>query len=117
MDARINDVIMGDLGRWFTDNGIPEVRTIGVEAIGRIGYESGLRILDTFGLASPEMIPLIEAGTIEDSMILRVFRPDYYISGLVLDPAENGGYQPIAEIATQPLRRVIRSGGSAESGV
>jgi arabinofuranosyltransferase len=117
MDTRNMDHIMGEIGRWFLSEGIPTDRTVAVEAIGRVGYETDLRILDTFGLASPEMIPLIRAEAMTDEEIMRKLMPDFFVSGAVLRSENTGGYTVAGSVLCPPLLRPVREGRwSSEPG-
>jgi len=109
-DTRTMDHIMRDIAAWFVDRGIPDGTTVAVEAIGRIGYETRLRILDTFGLASPEMVPLIRAETMSDVHVMHLLHPDYLVSGVVLSPEQQGGYRIAGEVLCPPLARPVSRG-------
>lgn len=110
-DMRLLDRQMGQLGGWFRENSIPTDRVVGIEAVGRVGYESGLRVLDRMGLCSPEVIPhMLELADYDIPMMNR-FKPDYFITGLTLSEDEVPGYFPVAAF---PVQRVSRaSSGSA----
>jgi hypothetical protein len=110
LDIRTNVLTMSRVANWFIVHDIPRERSIGVEAIGRIGYETDLRILDTFGLASPEMIPLIEAGKMSDEEIMRLLMPDYYITGATLKHESMNGYRLAGRVLSPQLLRPVVSG-------
>jgi|GEM_PF-3660657 len=109
-DLRSLDMHMGSIGRWFVENDIPRDRTVGLEAIGRVGYESDLHILDRMGLASPQVIPCIRARRDSDPSIMNTFRPDYFVCGSVLSGEEVPGYRPVAEFGFPELERARRTG-------
>lgn len=105
-DMRILDEHMGKVGHWFVMNNISYDMVVGLEAIGRVSYESNLRILDRMGLASPEVIPFIRIQQDSDASIMHNFQPDYYITNLVITEEEAPGYNPIADF---PVQRVSRA--------
>lgn len=109
-DLRNLDMHMGRVGRWFVENDISRDRTVGLEAIGRVGYESDLRILDRMGLASPQVIPGMRTLRDSDANIMNTFQPDYFVSGAVLSEKEVPGYRPVAEFRFPELGRARRTG-------
>lgn len=82
-----------EIGRWFGENDVPKERVIAVEAIGVIGFDSDNKILDTFGLASPEMLSHIRENQIADQIIIRDFAPDYLITSQDIPLEEIPGYE------------------------
>lgn len=115
LDARTVDHHMARIGSWFVETGVPPERSVGVEAIGRIGYESDMYIIDTFGLATHETIVLIRGGAISDEELLHRLQPDYYISGRELRPQSTGGYFVVGEMVGPVLNRSLRRGFGGEA--
>jgi len=75
------DELAGQIGAWLRSEKIPERKVLAIEAIGRVGYESDIKILDTYGLASPEMIPYIRDNDVSGESIITNFSPDYLLGG------------------------------------
>jgi arabinofuranosyltransferase len=87
-DLKNADNLAGEIGRWLKGEKIPPKQVLAIEAIGRVGYESDMRILDTYGLASPEMIPLIKINAISGDSLTKFVHPDYILS---IDPELGNG--------------------------
>jgi hypothetical protein len=104
-DMRISDERMGRIGEWFVLNDVPTDRIVGLEAIGRVGYESDLRVLDRMGLVSPEVIPYIRSLRDDDVNIIRIFHPDYYVTGFVLTEEQVPGYRAVAVFPNEMVSR------------
>jgi hypothetical protein len=69
------------LGRWAAAN-LPAGSVIALNDIGAIPYFSGHRIIDTVGLATPQIVPYIDAAASRDAGVHRYLsetRPDYVI--------------------------------------
>ncbi len=83
-DIETVDGTLGDVAAWLCRNGCGEDMTIALEPIGRIGYGTDLRILDTFGLASPEvheLIPKYGSGLM-DAIVVELYRPELYLTDM-----------------------------------
>ena len=72
-----------EVGRWLAKNA-GERDTVFLESLGYIGYYSGLKMLDTPGLASPEVVATRRAGNRTFAQIISALHPDW----LVLRPGE-----------------------------
>ncbi len=59
---RAEDDLRIPIGEWLKTNGRPN-QTVMLEPIGYIGYYSGLRVLDTVGLVSPQVLGLYQTGS------------------------------------------------------
>jgi hypothetical protein len=53
---RAEDALRIPIGLWLREHAAPQ-ETVMLEPIGYIGYYSGLRVLDTVGLVSPQVLP------------------------------------------------------------
>lgn len=104
-DLRNLDQHMGLIADWFLEDQRPE-GTICVEAIGRIGYDTGFPILDCAGLASPMVVPMIAGNRADMATLMNAFRPDYCITGRMIPPEAVPGYAVAATFqAPQNSRR------------
>jgi arabinofuranosyltransferase len=75
------------LGEWFLANSPPSA-TIAAPDIGAIGYFSRRRVLDTTGLVTPRMIPILEHATLEDAVGTLRFA-SFERPGFVVDRADS----------------------------
>ncbi len=70
------------MGEWFAANA-PPAATIAAPNIGAIGYFSRRRVLDTTGLVTPRMIPILRRESLEDAVARLRFagfaRPEFVI--------------------------------------
>jgi hypothetical protein len=70
------------LGEWFAAHS-PPTATIAAPDIGAIGYFSRRRVLDTTGLVTPRMIPILERATLYDAVgklsFARFGRPEFVV--------------------------------------
>jgi hypothetical protein len=74
--------------------------TVQSDSIGLLGYYTDYRVLDTMGLASPEVLPIIHDAPDMEQVLIRVaahFRPDYIVTTI---PAAYPGYDKVAEYPT-----------------
>lgn len=101
-DFRRLDGQMGEIADWFEVNGIPRNRVIGIEAIGRLGYDTDNEILDFAGLASPEVTPFIRANNASIPTLLTEFRPDYFVAA-VCPGQEPDDYEIVSLIPLEML--------------
>ena len=101
-DFRRLDGQMGAIADWFELNGIPRSRVVGIEAIGRLGYDTDNEILDFAGLASPEVTPFIRADNAAIPTLLTEFRPDYYVA-TVSPGQEPDGYEIVTIVPLEKL--------------
>lgn len=102
-DFRRLDRQMGEIADWFEVNDIPGNRVTGLEAIGRLGYDTDLEILDFAGLASPEVIPFIRANNASIPTLLTEFRPSYFVATTVPPGQEPQGYEIVSLIPLEKL--------------
>jgi hypothetical protein len=70
-------------GAWLREH-TPADALVAAPDIGAIGYVSGRRVLDTAGLVSPRMVPLLEREPLEDVVAHLRFR-DFARPGWILD--------------------------------
>lgn len=104
-DLRNLDIHMGRLADWFEDGRRPR-GTICIEAIGRIGYDTGFPVLDCAGLASPRVVPLIAENRADMASLMDAFQPDYCITGRMIPPEAVPDYAIAAVLpAPQSSRR------------
>jgi hypothetical protein len=84
---------------YLKNNAGPNI-TVQSDSIGLLGYYTDYRILDTMGLASPEVLPIIHDAPDLEQVLIRVaahFRPDYIVTTI---PAAYPGYDKVAEYPT-----------------
>ena len=76
---RVEETLRIPIGLWLKVHATP-AETVMLEPIGYIGYFSGLRVLDTVGLVSPEVLPLYrqEEASPYHAMWTR-FRPEWVL--------------------------------------
>jgi hypothetical protein len=92
-----------EVGRWLARNaGASD--TVFLECLGYIGYYSGLKMLDTPGLASREVVATRRAGSTTFARIVSSLRPDW----LVLRPGEASTLYAEAP-ALRETYRLVRS--------
>ena len=76
---RVEDELRIPVGLWLKVNATPG-DTVMLEPIGYIGYYSGLRVLDTVGLVSPEVLPFYRDEEASPYHALwRRFRPEWIL--------------------------------------
>jgi arabinofuranosyltransferase len=80
-DLKNADNLAGEIGGWLKREKISPKQVLAIEAIGRVGYESDIRILDIYGLASPQMIPFVKTNDLSGESIIKSFQPDYLLVG------------------------------------
>lgn len=105
MDLREMDRHMGAIADWFVRNEIPRERNILIEAIGRVGYDTDARILDMFGLVSPEVAAEIAELRGAETQLVGTFRPYYFVTGADIPPQSLFGYTAVAAIPQEQLSR------------
>jgi hypothetical protein len=103
------------LAEWFVSRGVSEERTLCIEAIGIVGYVTDMRILDLFGLASPETIPLIDRMGSRTEDAIAVFSPDFFIEDRDFSHDPRAGYV-LAGTLEVPLGSLGRSPGVTSYG-
>jgi hypothetical protein len=74
---RVEERLRIPIGLWLHDHAAPSERVM-LEPIGYIGYWGGLRVLDTVGLVSPEVLPCYREDTASPlHAIWQRFRPEW----------------------------------------
>ena len=79
IDSR--QVIYGEVADWFIDNAGP-TEILATDEIGVLGYYTDMRIIDLWGLVTPELLPWFEYGyhyTINRA--IEQYAPDYVFTG------------------------------------
>jgi len=100
----VEDRLRVPIGIWLRDHARPGDRVM-LEPIGYIGYLSGLRVLDTVGLVSPEVLPCYAAQVpMPYHAMWKQFRPDW----ILLRAGEWNALQRY-ELALPPSERLVAS--------
>jgi hypothetical protein len=74
---RVEERLRIPIGHWLREHAAPSERVM-LEPIGYIGYWGGLRVLDTIGLVSPEVLPCYREDTASPlHAIWQRFRPEW----------------------------------------
>jgi hypothetical protein len=95
------------MSEWLRDKTDPEEDTVAFGEVGYLGYFTDNRILDLWGLVTPEALPHLEDNDL--TWVVPHYKPNFYIDvgsdlyeGFLADPWFREHYEAVASIETTP---------------